>query len=495
MRFVAGAQPCECVFFWWCWIALRVDVSDTINSNLLKNGGIAALACITPASRDASFLRCTFQVKHQCENEREYATFSLQYTTHINGTEDEQAFDLIYDADNPRPTTTKCQKPTCVLLTGDNEAYNLRKPCSIICPSVASCQIASQRFVNLAKSTHIEIVFDWTWLDPPRIQLFTKIVSQPEQLRGFNIDKNNLKGRRLEDWTIFSPKEENVVVSKEPPPYTVHKRPQQVSSSSPSPSPKRVCVIPSGSPTEIATLTERSTTASLPDSPKHLSSASSKLQRTTCLHTVSAHSRSHDEKFYAPKAETDTNVSSALKENIHSTILDILTGVCTSFIDRPHSVSPSLSSSTEVNAHSTTASSLKSNRQLGSFLSKCVPVVTEKFRTILQNMEDEANLRQEADEEFLAVVAEERLDMTQLKEDTLKELGVEIDKVVQEKLDEFSGQLDWLVEQATAKVENAIDTRTERFEYDTQIGNKVTRKGYTAGDLKWRSSRFCSRAR
>lgn len=204
------------------------------------------MACIASPSEDDSFLQCTFQVKY--DNDRLYATFSLQYNTHLHDTTDKQPFDLIYDADNLLPTTTKCQIPKRVL-SPENETYvarngfskihvlslHLQKPCPIICPTPSSniapkssCQTPSRCLVDLAKSKHIEIIFDLKWLDRKRVNSFLSIVSQPERFHGFPIDEKNLRGRRLADWTIFSPEEENVVVSEELPPYTKakHKRPR-----------------------------------------------------------------------------------------------------------------------------------------------------------------------------------------------------------------------------------------------------------------------------
>lgn len=215
--------------------------------NLLRKDGIPALACVASATDDASFLQCTFQVKY--DKDSLHATFSLQHNSRVLEFADTQSFNLIYDADNLLPTTTKCQTSTRTLSLRERTyvarnslseirvlSLHLQKPCPIICPSVsssivpkASCETPSRHFVNLAKSTEIEIAFDWKWLHPKQVRPFLSIVSQPEQFRGFPVDEKNLKGRRLEDWTVFSPDEENVVASNEPPSYTevVRKRPRQ----------------------------------------------------------------------------------------------------------------------------------------------------------------------------------------------------------------------------------------------------------------------------
>jgi hypothetical protein len=78
--------------------------------DLLRNGGIPALACVASAMDDAPFLRCTFQVKY--DGDKLHATFSLQHKIHVYQSEYTQLFNLIYDADNLLPTTTRCQTST-----------------------------------------------------------------------------------------------------------------------------------------------------------------------------------------------------------------------------------------------------------------------------------------------------------------------------------------------------------------------------------------------
>ncbi|KAF5853299.1 hypothetical protein GGP41_001905 [Bipolaris sorokiniana] len=491
--------------------------------NLLRKGGIPALACVASPSEDASFLQCTFQVKY--DNDRLYATFSLQHNTHVHDTKDKQPFDLIYDADNLLPTTTKCQIPKRVLSLGD-ETYvarngfskihvlslHLQKPCPIICPTAsssivpkASFQTPSRCLVGLIKSKHIEIVFDLNWLDRKRAESFLSIVSQPERFHGFPIDEKNLRGRRLADWTIFSPEEENVVVSEEPPPYTkaTHKRLRGVSSS-PSPPTKRM-FIPPGSPTE------RATTASPPNSPAHLSSTVDKSPRMTSLCTASAHSRSYAENSCPPNPKTDMNDPCALENNVRSIMLNLFPAMFASFIDRSRSVSPSSSSSIDLNIHPTVTPSLKSIYQLRSLLTKrAVKHAEKKLSTIFNDMQHDANsLRLAADEEFLEIVAEEKLDIKQRKEDALEELVDEIDNVVHEKLVALSDELDRLVEQAGVMVENAVDARVERYtnttwnravtggllDQEARAGKKAARAGYAAGDRKRKSFNFRSCAR
>jgi hypothetical protein len=217
--------------------------------NLFRPAGIAALACI--ATNNTSLLPCTLQVKYDESNL--HATFSLQHAIHVHGFADAQSFILIYDADNLIPATTTCKSATRSLARTELAhiartqiskvqalSLNLNKPCTILCPDVpgsiapkANHEVPFRQLVDLAKATEITILFDWNWLHPSRLSPFLNIVSQPETFSGFPIDVKNLKGRRLEDWSVFSPTED--YVSNEPPPYVEasHKRHRQSEYSQP----------------------------------------------------------------------------------------------------------------------------------------------------------------------------------------------------------------------------------------------------------------------
>ncbi|PVH98324.1 hypothetical protein DM02DRAFT_596174 [Periconia macrospinosa] len=243
-----------------------------MTNNLFRQAGIGALAYVA-TDNTCSLLRCTFQVKFK---DSLHATFSLQHTPHVYGFIDAQPFLLLYDADNLVPGTTTCMtaKRTLALTELSHIARNqapevralslkLKKPCAILCPNVSG-SIAPQpshevhfcQLVDLTKALEITILFDWKWFQPKQIGQFLTIVSQPERFSGFPIDEKNLKGRRLEDWSVFSPTEQYLVESNEPPSYVdaSRKRARHISHSPPlSPPPKRVWYVPEGSPTEKAT--------------------------------------------------------------------------------------------------------------------------------------------------------------------------------------------------------------------------------------------------
>jgi hypothetical protein len=556
--------------------------------DLLRKGGIPALACVASALDDALFLKCTFQVKFDQTNAR--ATFTLRHDFYLPEGADTQSFTLIYDADNLVPTTTQCQ--TLARTLSERESHvvarnpttppnlrvlslHLRQPCPITCPSVpsslvskASCDAPSQPFVDLAKSTEIEVAFDLKWITPKQVKSFTSIISQPELFHGFPVNEKNLRGQRLENWTVFRPDEE-AAVSDELPSYTdvVHKRPRQrefyqraaeslvladcdaAVSNTPSPRAKRL--FSRGSPTEKATTispnspeyqwcpgspTEKATTASAnsprqrwnlgsptekaviasPNTPKHRRSPGSPAekastasphssqhpwrrcrasQRSGSFHVESTHFRSRAGQSNSLR-ETDTNDSSHIKDVVRYVRLDALPPMLASF-DLPHSDSSSSPSSTAPNTHPQSTS-------LRSFLTERVNKhIDKKLTTIYDDISYEANmLRQTADEEFLESVAEEKLDINMRKEDALRDFGLQTDKMLHEKLDEFSDVLDDLFEQ---RVEDAYDARDSNMDasrtktmagrLDTRAETTAVRDGRAAGERKRKSSRYRWRGR
>jgi hypothetical protein len=189
-----------------------------------------------------------------------------------------------------------------------------------------------------------------------------------------------------------------------------------VVSSSQSPPAKRVLFIPQGSPTEKAT------TASPPNSAGRLSSTINESQCTTCSRSVSP-DRPCAAKLH-PRQATDTKVPSGLEETVRSIMLELFPVMLASFIDRSPSISASLSpSSIESSTHSTSATSLKSIRRLRSLLTARVAAYAERrLHAICEDIEYDANcLRQTADEEFLAIVAEEKLDIEQRQQNALED--------------------------------------------------------------------------
>jgi hypothetical protein len=183
-----------------------------------------------------------------------------------------------------------------------------------------------------------------------------------------------------------------------------------------------------------------------------------------------------------------------------------------SFIDRSPSVSASLSpSSIEPSTHSTSATTLQSIRRLRSLLTTRVAAYVERrLHAICEDIEYDANcLRQTADEEFLAIVAEEKLDIEQRQQNALEEFDEGIQGLVNKKLDELDDEVDGLVEQAEQKVADAIDAKASKYmnrtwnkaltqeilDPNARVEYKAARRGHAGGDRKrkFHKFRWCER--
>jgi hypothetical protein len=168
-------------------------------------------------------------------------------------------------------------------------------------------------------------------------------------------------------------------------------------------------------------------------------------------------------------------------------------------LPHPHSASSS-PSPTEPNTHLLRPTSLR------SFLTERVHQhIEQKLTTIYEDISYEANmLRQTADEEFLESVAEEKLDIDLRKEDALHDLSVRTDKMLNEKLHEFSDVLDDLFEQRVEDASDAVEAKQLDVDVswakiiarlDARAEKTAVRDGRAAGDEKRRAGRYCWRGR
>jgi hypothetical protein len=192
-----------------------------MSHNLLSR---PALACST--SDVAWQLSCSLLVKHREGSMR--ATISLQFSIPIQGFDEEQTFTCLYNADNLVPNKISLQDPIIIpshaqlveiARPGNFQlktlSLNIRTPCPIWCPAFSG-SIASKdgfdapfhQLVNLAKATEILVLFDLNWLNPNKKEQLQRLITHIEEFDGFPIDEDNAKGRRLADWSVFSPIED-----------------------------------------------------------------------------------------------------------------------------------------------------------------------------------------------------------------------------------------------------------------------------------------------
>ncbi|KAI0572697.1 hypothetical protein Alg130_10396 [Pyrenophora tritici-repentis] len=385
-------------------------------------------------------------------------------------------------------------------------SLNLKKPCAILCPNVSgsiapqpSHELHFRQLVDLAKAIEITILFDWKWLQRKQIGLFLTIVSRPEAFTGFRIDEKNLKGRRLEDWSVFSPTEQYLVESNEPPSYAdaSRKRARHISYDPPlSPPPKRVFYVPEGSPTEKAT------TILSPSRPP-----SSTVDEST-------HTRHFlDTKSPHPSLADPPHIPPHLEDTMRKMMQQMFPEMLAQFID----TSKSITASSPPPPDSNPTSPPKTNpaidpslhllrSSLRAFLSARASAYCEKKLTTIceDTLYDAQYLRNAADDEFIATIEDQKLDIQSRKVDALEDLQADIDQMVDAKFQELDATVADYVEEAGEQVELAINDKLDRFLNRRWVPDvascvvkpslgKVRREGHAAG--YWKRNRFRRRVR
>jgi hypothetical protein len=196
---------------------------------LVSKKGVPVLA--SAKVDGAAQSRCVLVAKY-CENPLQIS-FYLQYTTFIDGFDDEQTFTLIYDADNLVHDATSLKTATVPLphdqLTSIARAGNpqtrilsltLAKPCTIRCP-LSPATLASKggfeapfhRLVQLAKATEVDVLLDYNWVHADNREPLERFFKQPSIFTGFPSGND---GYRYAEWIVFGTIEEE---SGPPPSY------------------------------------------------------------------------------------------------------------------------------------------------------------------------------------------------------------------------------------------------------------------------------------
>jgi hypothetical protein len=406
--------------------------------NLVRKSGIPVLA--SPASDAAPQWPCSLAVKYL--ETRMQATISLQCSLPIHGSDDEQTFTLLYNADNLVPGNTSLKPPpTClpqdrlhdIARQGNANlkilSLTLKTPCSVWCPP-SSGPIAPKdgfgtafgQFVELARTTEVHILFDWNWLHKDHHARFDRLVRHPEHLTGIPVDQASAKRYRLADWSVFSPADD--VASEAPPPYTAasKKRPRQVTTSpTPGSSPKRALLSPA--PFLLSSPTEKATTASVsaPSPKSRLSSPASN----------------------APDLQDSLKnvVEELLPQMLHAILPDMLPRL---FAAPSPSPSPSRPRSTPRPKRIPMSS-------LGNLLSAHATAQLEAQLEGLyaETLDHATEMHSAADVEFHEILEEQKLDVAMIKEDSI----VELNKVFDDKLAEFK--------ESTVDMVNEMEKRME----------------------------------
>ena len=216
--------------------------------NIVRKGGIPAWACAAFEGKSSveEARACSLVIEHSEVDRR--ATISLIFSLPLDDPDDKQAFALLYDADNLMPGVTWLGDPTTRVSPPLMDAINrhgnirikmlslaLKTYCPVLCPrSLENLQparglkAAFDRFVDLAKATEVQILFDYNWVHRRHHARLERVVQHPEEFSGFRNGNNHTYSFELVDWTVFGPGEESV--DGAPPSYVEaasNKRPRQ----------------------------------------------------------------------------------------------------------------------------------------------------------------------------------------------------------------------------------------------------------------------------
>jgi hypothetical protein len=387
-------------------------------------------------------------------------SFYLQYTTFIDGFDDEQTFTLIYDADILTHGATSLKTATTALphdqLTLIARAGNpqirvltltLAKSCRIRCPissgtltSKSGYEAPFHRLVKLAIASEIDITLDYNWVHADNREPLERFVRQPNVFAGFP-DSND--GYRYADWAVFSTIEEQ---DAPPPSYAnavdtnaSRKRSRHTTthSLSTSPAPKRQQYDP-GSPTEVATATP---------SPPH-TPVGSPLEKATASPSCPSISLEASAALAFQNA-----INRAVEAQLPAVVEGMLPGILKSIL--PDIIHTSLAPQRSPSLSPPPATALPPRPVSSSLGNLITDRLTELAKHHLTTIFDEANdqaysLRNHADGEFEDVIADHKINVDIIKEDCIRELG----EVVDDKLCKFREQTEDIVETAVDEMEN-----------------------------------------
>ena len=143
---------------------------------------------------------------------------------------------------------------------------------------------------------------------------------------------------------------------------------------------------------------------------------------------------------------------------------------------------------------------------LRAFLSARASAYCEKKLTTIceDTLYDAQYLRDAADDEFIANIEDQKLDIQTRRDDALEALQADIDRMVEEKFEELNATVEEYVEDAGEQVERAINDKLDRFLNRRWVpdgasgaverrAGKVKREGRTVGEC--RLQRFRRRVR
>jgi hypothetical protein len=208
---------------------------------------VPALAYADSSEIEEPWLLCSLL----CKFSPDYNVISLLVTASVSliGSDEEQAFVLVYNADNliPGATTLAAHAGACAPAWLEKIAregfprmhtlsLTLKNVCSVwytrgqVQTSLVSYPTPCQQLVEIAKADKVRLIVDFSRLQDAYKSCIRRLTSNATGLAGYPISK--ILQRRFEqgDWTVFQPLEASI----EPPAYTEtphtetsHKRPRR----------------------------------------------------------------------------------------------------------------------------------------------------------------------------------------------------------------------------------------------------------------------------
>lgn len=206
-------------------------------------GAVPALAYAQPSEIEEPWLQGALSFKYSSLHN----TISLLFAISISvpGSDKEQNFVLVYDADNlvTWKTTLVLDASACDPVWLEKIARDdvsrmhtlsltLRSACPVWYPRgevrlpAVSYPTACQQLVEIAKAHQVHLIVDFSWLQKSFESCIRRLVSNTTGLSGFPVAETLGKRYEQGDWTIFQPLE---VTNDDPPAYieTSNKRPRR----------------------------------------------------------------------------------------------------------------------------------------------------------------------------------------------------------------------------------------------------------------------------
>lgn len=459
----------------------------------VRNSGIPALAYPHDALSSVSL-----SLFIKCNDRRAQMTLCLQTSLALQGFEGEQTVILQYDADQVVPGTISLgpatiplpqQRLDALARAGNPQmrtlSLKLRNACPVWCLPTSvpltprpGCGSSFYPVAALAQSTYVDILFDYNWLHRSLQTSLQRLIKHPEELSGFPVSQRYREQRLQQaNWRVFSTEAiqddlgvATTVEGEFPPDYAEasSKRHRQASTShaTSSPPPKRILLSPYEEPFHESP-TEKGSTAT--PSPKHPLSETTRHKFSPLVtlssqpHTPSARAStgSPPPTRGASPAASGLNVQRAVDQAVAALLPDIVGTLLPSLLPRLLAASsPTPSSQHSLASQLSQSPPPPKLSALGITLhDRLAGKLESDIRYVYAHTLSHANwLRNTADDRFADMLEEERL---------------ALERVAEEKFEEFKARCEGIEEDVTERVgrkaEELGEAVTSRLEEERLI--------------------------